>query len=367
MTHEQYMRRALALARRGEGRTAPNPPVGAVVIAAGEIVGAGFHPGAGQPHAEIFALRQAGERARGADLYVTLEPCCHQGRTGPCTEAILQAGIGRVLAGCIDPNPRVAGQGLAALRQQGVMVEEGVLEKECRRLIAPFAKHVTTGLPYVILKAAMTLDGRIATATGHSRWISGEASRRQVHRLRDRIDAIMVGIGTVQRDDPLLTTRLPRGGRDPLRVVVDGTLRISEHAAILHLQSVAPTLIATTVQAPKDKVARLVERGIEILYIAEQQGRVDLTDLLRQLAARGVQSLLLEGGGTINAAALQAGLVDRVMIFVAPRLLGGEGLGLFRGAGPLSMDQTLQLTDVRVRRFADDVLIEGEIAHCLPG
>jgi diaminohydroxyphosphoribosylaminopyrimidine deaminase / 5-amino-6-(5-phosphoribosylamino)uracil reductase len=366
MTHQQYMRRALALARRAEGRTAPNPAVGAVVVCAGQIVGEGFHPSAGQPHAEIFALRQAAERARGADLYVTLEPCCHQGRTGPCTEAIVQAGIARVFAGSIDPNPKMAGQGLAALRQAGIAVEPGILGKECQRLIAPFAKHISTGLPHVTLKAAMTLDGRIATATGHSRWISGEASRQEVHRLRNRVDAIMVGIGTVMHDDPLLTTRLPRGGRDPLRVVVDATLRISEEAAILNLRSAAPTLIATTSRAPKDKVGRLVARGIEVLCVAEQEDRVDLTALLRQLGARGVQSLLLEGGGTVNAAALQAGLVDRVMIFIAPRLLGGEGLGLFHGPGPLTMDQSLKLTDLRVRRFGDDVLLEGEVEPCLP-
>jgi diaminohydroxyphosphoribosylaminopyrimidine deaminase / 5-amino-6-(5-phosphoribosylamino)uracil reductase len=366
MSHQLYMRRALALARRGQGRTAPNPAVGAVVVRAGQVVGAGFHPAAGEPHAEIFALRQAGALARGADLYVTLEPCCHQGRTGPCTDAILQAGIARVYAGCVDPNPKVSGQGLTLLRQGGVTTEVGILETECRRLIAPFAKHLIAGLPYVILKAAMTLDGRTATATGHSRWISNPASRRQVHRLRDRVDAIMVGIGTVLRDDPLLTTRLPRGGRDPLRVVVDAALRISEEAAILNLSSAAPTLIATTAQADRDKAERLTGRGVEILYVEERDGRVDLTALLRQLGARGVQSLLLEGGATLNAAALQAGLVDRVMIFVAPRLLGGEGLGLFSGPGPLTMDHARLLTDLRVRRFGDDVLIEGEVERCLP-
>jgi diaminohydroxyphosphoribosylaminopyrimidine deaminase/5-amino-6-(5-phosphoribosylamino)uracil reductase len=366
MTHEHYMRRALALARRAEGRTAPNPPVGAVVVRAGQIVGEGFHPCAGQPHAEIFALRQAAESASGADLYVTLEPCCHHGRTGPCTEAIVQAGVGRVFVGCIDPNPKVAGEGLATLIRAGIAVESGLMGKECSRLIAPFAKHINTGLPHVILKAAMTLDGNIATGTGHSRWISGEASRREVHRLRNRVDAIMVGIGTVLRDDPLLTTRLPRGGRDPLRVVVDANLRINEEAAILNLRSDAPTLIATTSRAPKDKVARLISRGIEILSLPEQDGRVDLTALLRQLGSRGVQNLLLEGGGTLNAAALQAGLVDRVMIFIAPRLLGGKGLGLFHGPGPLNMDQSLQLTDLRVQRFGDDVLIEGEVERCSP-
>lgn len=355
------MRLALELGRRGEGRTRPNPAVGSVVVRDGRVAGEGFHPRAGEPHAEIFALREAGEEARGADLYVTLEPCCHQGRTGPCVDAILAAGVARVFIGAVDPNPRVAGGGIARLEAAGVGVEMGILEGECRRLIAPFAKHVTTGLPHVTLKAALTLDGRTGTAGGDSQWISGPASREHVHRLRDRVDAIMVGIGTVLQDDPRLTTRLPEGsGRDPLRIVVDSDLRLPEVAAVL--QDPANVLIAVTRKAPPEKIKRLLARGVEVVETAEREGRVDLIDLMRQLGARGIQSLLLEGGATLDSAALQARVVDRVMFFFAPILLGGsDGRALFDGVGAARLADAVRLTDLRVERFGDDVLIEGEI------
>ncbi len=340
--HEQFMQRALELGRRGEGRTGPNPAVGAVVVRAGEIIGEGFHPRAGEPHAEIFALRQAGGAAAGADLYVTLEPCCHQGKTGPCVTAVLAAGISRVFVGTTDPNPRVAGNGIAALRAAGVTVTVGVLEGECRRLIAPFAKHITTGLPYLILKAAITLDGRTATTTGDSQWISGEESRLAVHRLRDTVDAVMVGIGTVLHDDPRLTTRLPGGGRDAMRIVVDADLRIPEAAAVLTPDSSAPTLIATTRRASPEKIERLTARGVRVLTATEQEGRIELTELLRKLGELGVQSILLEGGSRLNAAALQAGVVDRVAIFIAPLLLGGSrGAGAVCRAGSGATDGSL--------------------------
>jgi diaminohydroxyphosphoribosylaminopyrimidine deaminase/5-amino-6-(5-phosphoribosylamino)uracil reductase len=365
---EQYMVRALELGRRAEGRTRPNPAVGAVIVRDGRVVGEGFHPRAGEPHAEIFALRQAGELARGADLYVTLEPCSHQGRTGPCAEALIAAGIGRVFIGTEDPNPRVAGSGIARLREAGIPVHLGVLETECLRLIAPFAKHVTTGLPYVILKSAVTLDGKTATSTGDSQWISGPASRERVHRLRDRVDGIMVGIGTVLRDNPRLTTRLPEeGGRDATRIVVDTSLRIPEDAAILTVRSEAPTVIATTRLAPEAKVARLRAKGIEVLTVPEGGGRIDLADLMRQLGARGMQSILLEGGSALNASALESGLVDWVMVFVAPMLVGGEdGKGIFAGQGVARLVDAIRLGDVRVSRFGDDILIEGEVRQCLP-
>jgi diaminohydroxyphosphoribosylaminopyrimidine deaminase/5-amino-6-(5-phosphoribosylamino)uracil reductase len=364
---ERFMRRALELARLGEGRTRPNPAVGAVIVCDGEVVGEGYHPQAGEPHAEIFALRQAGEKARGAELFVTLEPCSHHGRTGPCAEAVLAAGIRRVCIGTVDPNPQVAGRGIARLQACGVEVCAGVLEAECRRLIAPFAKHITTGLPFVVLKSAMTLDGRTATVTGDSRWITGSESRAWVHQLRDRMDAVMVGIGTLLRDDPLLTTRLPEGGRDAARIVVDSGLRIPESAAILRVESAAPTIIATTHAAPAEKIARLEARGAQILVIAAGEGGVDLRDLLRQLGASGIQSILLEGGNILNAAALRAGLIDRVMIFIAPLLLGsGEAPGIFAGRGAERLVDALKLTAVQVRRFGDDTLIEGEVHECSP-
>lgn len=366
--HETYMRRALELARRAEGRTRPNPTVGAVVVREGRIVGEGFHPAAGEPHAEVFALRQAGEEARGADLYVTLEPCCHHGRTAPCAEAVLEAGIGRVFVGAGDPNPRVDGGGIALLRAAGLPVETGILESECRRLIAPFAKHVTTGLPFVTLKAAVTLDGQTAASTGDSRWISSEASREHVHRLRDRVDAVMVGIGTVLADDPRLTTRLPEGGRDADRIVVDARLEIPEGAALLSLDSAARTLVAAASSASSEKAARLTARGVQVLEIGGEEGRVGLRELAARLGAMGYQNILLEGGARLNAAALREGIVDRVMVFVAPLLLGGnDGAGLFAGPGVSRIAEAIRLRDVRVSRFGDDTLIEGEVERCSPG
>lgn len=364
--NQQYMQQALDLARRAEGRTRPNPAVGAVIVKDGVVVGRGFHPRAGEPHAEIFALRDAGERARRGDLYVTLEPCSHHGRTGPCADAIIEAGLSRVFVGTRDPNPQVAGEGMRRLRDAGIEVHCGILENPCRRIIAPFARHILTGLPFVVLKSAMTLDGKTATAGGHSRWVSNGASREEVHRLRDRVDAIMVGIGTVLRDDPSLTTRLPDGGRDPDRVVVDSQLRIPEAAALLHLKSAAGTLIATTDQAPGDKMERIREMGAEVLVLPRRDGRVDLQALLEVLGARGVQSLLLEGGAELNGAFWRAGLVDRVMMFVAPKIVGGDGKGVFAGPGVGAMSDATVLRDVRVRQFGDDTLIEGEVARCSP-
>jgi diaminohydroxyphosphoribosylaminopyrimidine deaminase/5-amino-6-(5-phosphoribosylamino)uracil reductase len=363
---ERFMARALELARKGEGRTRPNPPVGAVVVRDGEILGEGFHPRAGMPHAEIYALRDAGQRTHGADLYVTLEPCSHPGKTMACTGAILRAGIARVFAGCLDPNPKVNGRGLATLERGGVAASCGLLERECRRLIAPFAKHVRTGLPFVTLKAAMTLDGQIATAAGDSRWISNEHSRLWVHELRNRVDGIMVGAGTVRQDDPQLTTRLPEGGRDALRILVDDRLEIPESARLLHLGSEAPTLIATSEAAPSDRAERLMALGAEVLRIPTRDNGIDLRELLRILGKRNLQSLLLEGGSTLNGAMWRAGLVDRVMIFLAPKLLGGgDGRPLFSGPGTSRMAAAVCLDDVRVSRFGEDVLIEGEVP-CSP-
>lgn len=364
---EQYMQRALDLARQGVGRTRPNPAVGAVIVREGQVVGEGFHPAAGEPHAEIFALRQAGELARGADLYVTLEPCSHQGRTGPCAEAVVAAGIGRLFIGTLDPNPRVCSRGRARIEAAGIPVVVGLLEEECRRLIAPFAKHVVTGLPYLILKSAITLDGFTATATGDSQWITNPSSRLQVHHLRDQVDGILVGIGTVLADNPQLTTRLPEGGRNPLRIVVDSTLKIPEDAALLNGSS-APPLIVTTARAPQNRIDALSALGVEILTIPEGEGGVDLAAMMAELGRRGLQSILLEGGAHLNSAALRAGLVDRVMVFIAPKLLGGgDGRGIFAGPGARLLDGAVELDHLRVSRFGDDILVEGEVRICLQG
>lgn len=365
-TDEQYMQRALDLATVAEGRTRPNPAVGAVLVRDGQVIGEGFHPSAGQPHAEIFALRQAGPAAVGGTLYVTLEPCSHQGRTGPCADAVIAAGIRRVVVGTIDPNPLVRGLGIERLRAAGIEVEVGVLEAAARRLIAPFAKHVTSGLPWVVLKAGVTLDGQTATESGESRWITNPASRHLVHQWRDKVDGVLVGVGTVLQDDPLLTTRLPQGGRNPLRVVVDSRLRVPEGAAILRTGPGLDTLIVTRPGADPAKQERLRALGIDVLEVAEDQGRVDLEQMLRALGRRGLQSLLLEGGATLNHAMLHAGLIDRVMLFVAPLLIGGTGRGIFSGAGVLRLTDAFRLQDLRSRWIEGDILIEGDLTPCSP-
>lgn len=363
---EQFMQAALDLAATAEGRTRPNPAVGALIVKDGMVIGEGFHPAAGQPHAEIFALRQAGSKAVGATLYVTLEPCSHTGRTGPCADAVIAAGLARVVVGTTDPNPLVSGRGLERLRQAGIAVVTGVLEAAARRLIAPFAKHVTTGLPFVILKAGMTLDGMTATSSGDSQWITNAASRKLVHQLRDKVDAILVGVGTVLQDDPLLTTRLPHGGRNPLRVVFDSQLRIQEDAALLQTGPELETLIVTTLAAPAAKLQRLLDRGVQVVQVDSDDSGLNLLQALTILGRRGVQSLLLEGGGTLNHAMLHSGLVDRVMFFLAPKLIGGQGRGVFSGAGVDRLTDAFTLSDLRSRMVEGDILIEGEVHPCSP-
>lgn len=366
--HCHFMQQALDLARRGEGRTSPNPAVGAVIVVAGDVVGSGFHPKAGDPHAEIFALREAGVLACGADAYVTLEPCSHHGRTGPCCDALIVAGVARVFVGTQDPNPQVSGRGISRLRAAGIEVIVGICEQECRLLIAPFVKLITTGRPFVILKSASTLDGRMATSSGESQWITNEDSRNHVHQVRDRVDAIMVGVGTVLRDNPRLTTRLPEGGHDPLRIVVDSRLRTPLDAAIVHPDSLAKTLIVTTVQACPNKIKALEQHPlVEVVQLPSCECQVDLVALMDVLGGRDIQNVLVEGGAILNMSLFNAGLIDRVMVYFAPKLIGGDdGKGLFAGRGVTCLGDALQLKDIRSRRFGDDLLIEGEVEACLP-
>jgi diaminohydroxyphosphoribosylaminopyrimidine deaminase / 5-amino-6-(5-phosphoribosylamino)uracil reductase len=363
--HEKYMRRALALARRGVGKTSPNPAVGCVIVRDGLVVGEGWHRKAGGPHAEVFALGQAGDKARDADVYVTLEPCSHHGKTPPCANALARAGVRRVFAAMVDPNPKVAGRGVALLRAAGIEVATGLREAESRRLNETFIKAMTTGRPFIILKSAMTLDGKTSTAQGNSRWISNEKSRRYVHELRAMVDVVMVGAGTVAADDPELTCRIP-GGRDPARVVVDSSLGISPTARLLHLESSAPTIVAT-LAGDGPKAAAIRDSGAEILPCRERDGRVDLSDLLAQLGSRGFQSVLLEGGSRLAGEALRRGLIDKYLLFVAPKLVGGEGPGLFAGQGVELMADAFRLRDMTVRRLGDDILVTGypEVS-CLP-
>ncbi|MCA1795975.1 MAG: bifunctional diaminohydroxyphosphoribosylaminopyrimidine deaminase/5-amino-6-(5-phosphoribosylamino)uracil reductase RibD [Geobacteraceae bacterium] len=364
------MRQALALARRAEGRTSPNPPVGALIVAQGQIVGEGYHPKAGDPHAEIFALRAAGDNARGADAYVTLEPCSHQGRTGPCCDALIAAGIRRVFIGICDPNPLVNGRGIKRLRAAGVEVAAGILGEECRYLCAPFIKHVLSGRPLVILKSGITLDGKTATSTGASQWITGPESRAHVHHVRNRVDAIMVGIGTVNADNPRLTTRLEHGkGRDPVRVVLDSSLRIDPGSALLQHDSPAPTLIFTSSRADREREQHLNTcPGVEVIRVPHtSEGRVALDAVLDVMGQRDIQSVLVEGGAELNQELLQNKLVDRIMLYVAPKLLGGsDGCGIFKGKGPHNLNAAQPLHNLKVQTIGADILIEGEVHPCLP-
>jgi len=354
------MRLALRLGRRGLGRTSPNPPVGAVVVKDGVVVGRGYHHQAGMPHGEVAALRDAGSRARGATLYVTLEPCAHHGRTPPCTAAVIAAGVRRVVVGARDPNPRVPGDGIGRLRAAGIVVESGVLAAECDELIAAFRTHVTTGLPRVTLKLAASLDGRIATATGESRWITGDASRRYVHRLRAEHDAILVGAETVIRDDPQLTCRR-RDGRNPLRVILDGRLRLPLQAGVLTNTGTAATLVVTGRQASAAKIRRIEARGAQVLQLPARAGRIAMRRVLQALGARNVMSVLIEGGAGVAAAALTARVVDRMLIFYAPKLIGGDGRPMLDALGVRHMRQALALGPLRVRRFRDDLLVATQM------
>ena len=371
---ERFMRLALREAAKGAGRTSPNPVVGAVVVRGGRVVAAGHHARAGGPHAEVVAIRAAGRRARGADLYTTLEPCDHYGRTPPCSVAILEAGVKRVLVGSADPNPLVSGKGVARLRRAGVEVVEGVLRDACDAQNAHWFTFIREGRPFVTLKAAVTLDGRIATRTGDARWVTGEAARRWVHRLRDRVDAVLVGAGTARADDPRLTTRLPGGrGRDPIRVVLDTELRLPARLALLHPRSAAPTIVAhasrrrrALPRASPDSRRRAKRgrgggAGVELLRCRRGKGGVDLRDLLAKLAARGVTHLLVEGGAHVHARFVEEGLVDRVAVFVAPKLAGAGGVPLLAMPGPARMRDAARLEDVEVERMGDDVLVSGRL------
>ncbi len=361
---EQFMQRAIDLARKGLGRTAPNPPVGAVLVRDGKIVGEGFHPAAGQPHAEVFALRDAGALALGADLYVTLEPCCHHGRTGPCTEALINAGVARIYVGAQDPNPLVAGKGVERLRQAGVDVISNVLMSESQSLIAPFIKSISHGLPYVVFKAAMTLDGKTATSDGDSQWISCAASRELVHQLRDQVDGIMVGSGTVNTDDPRLTTRLAGGGgRDPVRIVFDGSLTTSPQATLYTQSSEAKTVLVTASDHTEKVLQHYRALGVEIIQVPRTADGLNLPAAMVELGKMNLQYLLLEGGSILGGAMMRADLVDRVMIFVTPKIIGGDGYSLLSGEGVASISDTWSLINLRARQIDTDILIEGEVQH----
>jgi diaminohydroxyphosphoribosylaminopyrimidine deaminase/5-amino-6-(5-phosphoribosylamino)uracil reductase len=365
---ERFMDEALALAERGRGRTSPNPMVGAVIVRDNEVVGRGWHPAAGEPHAEIFALREAGERARGATLYVTLEPCNHHGRTPPCTEAIIAAGIRRVVAGMEDPNPKVAGGGFTRLREAGIEVTTGVREAACQRLNEVFITWITTGMPFVTLKIAASLDGRIATRSGHSHWITGAAAREQVHRLRDEHDAVLIGIGTLLKDNPRLTTRLPGGGRNPYRVIVDSRLRTPLHANIFGADGRERLIIFTAVK-DRQQIAPYQERSLAVLHAPDTgNGILDLKSVMRQLAARDICSVMIEGGAEVGGSAMDAGIVHKICFFYAPRIIGGRGaVGMLGGTGSTTMHEAINVIEVEINRFGPDFCITGYVSRPLAG
>ncbi|TDT61352.1 bifunctional diaminohydroxyphosphoribosylaminopyrimidine deaminase/5-amino-6-(5-phosphoribosylamino)uracil reductase RibD [Fonticella tunisiensis] len=361
--HIEYMERALELAKKSEGFTKPNPLVGAVIVKNGRIIGEGYHQKYGENHAEINAFNSATENVSGAVMYVTLEPCSHYGKTPPCANAIVKKGIKKVVIGMMDPNPVVSGKGIEILKSNGIEVEVGVLEDKIKKLNEIFIKYITTQIPFCILKAAMTLDGKIASYSGDSKWISNELSRRYVHRLRHRVSGIMVGINTIINDDPLLTTRLDdTDGIDPIRIVVDSKGRIPLSAKVLHGNSKAKTIIAATEFIDKDKIKAIQETGAEIILTPPKDDKVDLCYLMKELGKRKIDSVLLEGGGTLNFAALREGIVDKVNFFIAPKILGGreaktpvggQGIGLVRDA--------IILKDMEIYRFGEDIMIEGYI------
>ena len=362
---EKFMKMALDLASLGRGTTSPNPMVGAVVVKNGKVIGKGYHHAAGLAHAEVNALDEAGDDAKSATLYVTLEPCNHHGRTPPCTEKILEAGIERLVVAMPDPNPDVRGGGLDYLDRKGLDILCGVHQKEARELNEAFVKYVTTNKPFVILKCAATLDGQIATRSGDAKWVSNAASRNFVHQLRHAVDAILVGIGTVQKDDPQLTTRLPEGGgQNPIRLILDTNLSISEDARVVRSTQTAKTWIISAETAhsheTQEKRTRLERMGVRLLTTPIHRGHVDLNALMAILGQQKITSLLIEGGGEVISGAIASDIVDKIMFFYAPKILGGnDGVPICKGQGKDRMQDAWPVSDIRVHRFEDDIMIEG--------
>lgn len=360
MTDETYMRRAIVLAERGAGWTSPNPMVGAVIVKGGRIIGEGWHRRYGEAHAERNALQSCTESPVGAVLYVTLEPCCHHGKQPPCTDAILEAGIRRVAVGSGDPNPLVAGKGVELLRSHGVTVDTGVLKEECDALNPVFFHFIQTKRPYVVIKYAMTMDGKIATRTGDSQWITGDAARQRVHQDRHRYSAIMAGVGTVLADDPLLTCRM-EGGKNPVRIICDSHLRTPPDSRVVRTAREVPTILAAAAPPPERRKA-LEDAGCQVWDLPGPEGRVDLNALMDRLGARGIDSVLLEGGGELNWAALHSGIVQKVQAYIAPKLFGGTAAkSPIAGLGVETPAQAVRLVRTTVTQIGEDFLLESEV------
>lgn len=359
----QYMHRALELAKLGWGKTRPNPLVGAVIVKDGRVIAEGYHHVFGGPHAEVDALQKIDFKAEGATIYVSLEPCSHHGKTPPCVDSIIRSKISKVVVATTDPNPQVAGRGIGILRQHGIEVVTGVLEKEAIELNEIFIKYITTGLPFCLLKTAMTLDGKIATATGDSKWITNEDSRAYVHTIRDRMAGIMVGISTIIKDDPQLNTRIPgMEVSQPTRIIVDSSCRIPIGSKVVETAKQQPTIVATTDLSDIARHKELQERGVSLLVLPNDKGRVPLKELMMELGKLQIDSVLLEGGGTLNYAALEAGVVDKVMSFIAPKIIGGRNaITPVEGEGRDLVRDAFEISKTRISSFKEDVLIEGYI------
>lgn len=357
---EHYMKRALKLAKKGEGRVSPNPMVGAVIVKENRIVGEGYHRCYGEEHAEVNAIKSASEPIKGSTFYVTLEPCTHHGRTPPCVDALIAAHPARVVIGTADPNPLVAGGGIKALKKHDIQTTQGVLAEECRELNERFFKFMETGIPFITLKYAQSIDGRIATATGHSHWISSPASLKYVHKLRSIHDGILVGIGTVMNDNPDLTVRMVKG-RSPLRIIIDQHLKIPLEATVLKNQDTAKTVIATTVKADSQKASRLMQMGIEILTVdSVKDNRVDLQNLLAELGKLGITSVLIEGGASIITSVLRNRMADRLVIIIAPKIIG-RGIEAVGNLNIARIDDAYRLSYRKIVRKGDDIIIDGRI------
>jgi len=359
--HEYYMGRTFELAKKGWGRTNPNPMVGAVIVKDDRVIAEGFHEAIGCAHAEVSAFNNAVEDVAGSTMYVNLEPCSHYGKTPPCAKAIIEKKIKKVIVAMIDPNPKVSGRGVQMLRDAGIEVEVGILEEEARKLNEIFINYVTKNKPFVILKTAMTLDGKIASSTGDSKWVTSQESRTHVHVLRDRVSAIMVGINTVIKDNPMLTARLEqKDGKDPIRVIVDSKGIIPMDSKVLSKDSKAGVILATTSRIQEDKEKQLIDNGVRVIKAEGKDGRVDLQKLMQELYKLEIDSVLLEGGGTLNAAALESGIVDKVMFFIAPKILGGkDAITPVEGKGIQSMSEALKVKNVSFSKFGEDILLEG--------
>lgn len=358
---EKYMRLAMQLAGNAIGRTSPNPLVGAVIVKDNRVVGCGWHRKAGTPHAEVHALNQAGELAQGADVYVTLEPCAHYGKTPPCAKALVEAKVKNVYGGLLDVNPKVAGKGFKILEDAGIHVEYGFLQDELRKQNEVFFKWIEHKKPFVVLKAAMTLDGKIATATGQSKWITNETSRAYGYKLRDIYDGIMVGINTVIEDNPMLTARVD-GGKNPIRIVVDSSLKIDINVNVVQDKS-AKTIVATTDKADKDKILKLQAQDVDVIVVdKDENDKVDIEKLLDILGQQNICSILVEGGATLSGSFVAKKLVDKVYFFIAPKIIGGkEAKTPVAGTGILNLQEVLALKDIQIGKLEEDILIIGRV------